>query len=122
MAKRMTQKEIRQRAAVKKQLQQEGILPPDKPRLNRKRFIEDTMNQFLDWECPAPLPYLGWALREMMNHRDSSGRYSEEAVGAAKVVRLAMERARFEQEKREAGEQTFKVGELMDRVVDIYKM
>lgn len=122
MAKRLTQKEIRARAAVKKQLQQEGIIPPDKPRLNRKKFIEDTMNQFLDWECPAPLPYLGWALREMMYHRDRSGGCSKEAVGAAKVVRLAMERARFEQEKREAGERTFTVGELMDHVVDIYKM
>lgn len=122
MAKRLTQKEIRARAAAKKQLQQEGIIPLDKPRLNRKKFIEETMNQFLDWECPAPLPYLGWALREMMYHRDRSGRYSEEAVGAAKVVRLAMERAKFEQEKREAGEQTFTVGELMDRVADIYNM
>lgn len=122
MAKRMTQRKIRERAAIKKQLQQEGIIPPDKPKLNRKKFIEDTMNQFLDWECPAPLPYLGWALREMMNHRDRAGGYSKEAVGAAKVVRLAMERARFEQEKREAGEQTFKAGELMDRIVDIYKM
>ena len=120
MAKRMTQKEIRQRAAVKKQLQQEGILPPDKPRLNRKRFIEDTMNQLLDWECPAPLPYLGWALREMMNHRDRADGYSKEAVGAAKVVRLAMERAKLEAEKQEAGEQTFTVGELLERVKDIY--
>lgn len=58
----------------------------------------------------------------MMYHRDSSGGYSKEAVGAAKVVRLAMERAKFEQEKREAGERTFTAGELMDRVVDIYKM
>ncbi len=122
MAKRLTQKEIRARAAFKKKLQQEGILPPDKPRLNRKKFIEDTMNQFLDWECPAPLPYLGWALREMMYHRDRSGGYSKEAVGAAKAARLAMERVRFEQEKREAGEQTFTVGELMERVADIYDM
>lgn len=37
----MTNKEKRERAAAKKRLQEEGILPPDKPRLNRKKFIEE---------------------------------------------------------------------------------
>ena len=34
--KRLTQREKAERAAMKKQLQAEGVLPPDKPRLNRK--------------------------------------------------------------------------------------
>lgn len=122
MAKRMTQREIRQRAAIKRQLQQEGLIPPDKPKLNRKKFVEDTRNQLLTWKRKEPLLflYLGWALSEMMCHKDRSGRYSLEAVGAAKAARLAMERAKLEAEKQESGEQTFTVGELLERVKDIY--
>lgn len=40
--KRLTQREKAERAAIKKQLQKEGFLPPDKPRLNRKKFARET--------------------------------------------------------------------------------
>ena len=36
--KRLTQREKDRRAAIKKQLQEEGFLPPNKPRLNRKKL------------------------------------------------------------------------------------
>ena len=43
MVKRMTNKEKAERAAIKKKLQADGILPPDKPRLNRRKFIDDAL-------------------------------------------------------------------------------
>ena len=39
--KRLTQREKAERAAIKKQLQADGVLPPDKPRLNRKKFARE---------------------------------------------------------------------------------
>lgn len=45
--KRLTQREKAERAAMKKQLQAEGVLPPDKPRLNRKKFARET---WAEWE------------------------------------------------------------------------
>lgn len=38
--KRLTNKEKKLNAEAKKRLQEQGILPPDKPKLNRKKFIE----------------------------------------------------------------------------------
>ena len=39
--KRMTQRQKDERAQVKKELQAKGVLPPDKPRLNRKTFAKE---------------------------------------------------------------------------------
>ena len=36
--KRMTNREKDERKRFKKNLQEKGIIPPDKPRLNRKKF------------------------------------------------------------------------------------
>ena len=120
MAKRMTQKEIRERAAIKKQLQQEGVIPPDKPKLNRKRFVEDTKEQFLNWNSWSMHAYISLALQDMMDKRDSSGRYDKEAVGAAKVIRIAMEYEKFAREKQEKGEASFTAKELLEHINDIY--
>ena len=44
--KRLTQREKAERAAIKKQLQADGVLPPDKPRLNRKKFAREVWEDF----------------------------------------------------------------------------
>ena len=44
--KRMTQREKDLRARTKKELQEQGVLPPDKPRLNRKKFARETWLEF----------------------------------------------------------------------------
>ena len=46
--KRLTQREKAERAAAKKRLQAQGVLPPDKPRLNRKKFARET---WAEWEA-----------------------------------------------------------------------
>ena len=45
--KRMTQRQKDERAQVKKELQAKGVLPPDKPRLNRKKFAKAVPNNRL---------------------------------------------------------------------------
>lgn len=39
--KRLTNKQKKLNAEVKKELQEKGVIPPDKPKLNRKQFIEE---------------------------------------------------------------------------------
>lgn len=41
----MTKSKIKQRAKIKKSLQAKGILPPDKKRLNRKKFIDEAREE-----------------------------------------------------------------------------
>ena len=39
--KKLTNREKQYHAQLKKEMQEKGVIPPDKPRLNRKRFIEE---------------------------------------------------------------------------------
>ena len=51
--KRLTNREKKDRAEFKKQMQEKGILPLDKPKLNRKKFIEEAREEWngRDSEC-----------------------------------------------------------------------
>ena len=44
--KRLTQREKDERAASRKRLQAEGLLPPRKPILNRRKFAADVMAEY----------------------------------------------------------------------------
>ncbi len=44
--KRMTRREKDMRAQAKKELQAEGVLPPDKPRLNRRKFAREVWAEY----------------------------------------------------------------------------
>ena len=45
-SKRLTNKEKALKSKVKKELQEQGLLPPDKPRLNRRKFAKEAAEQF----------------------------------------------------------------------------
>lgn len=44
--KRLTNKEKQARAELKKRMQDKGVLPPDKPKLNRKKFIDEAREEW----------------------------------------------------------------------------
>ena len=122
MAKKkcMTNREKRERAATKKLLQAEGILPPDKPRLNRKRFIEEAEAEWngRDLECLIWDLYIMRALFCMLGHGSARG-ISPEAVGAAKILKLAIRLHRFEAELKENGRDKYSYGVQFDYIKDI---
>ena len=121
-AGRMTEKEKRARAAVRKELRAEGVLPPTKKPLNRKRFCEEAEALLTDMNFIVDGPYIVWAIMEMLGHTGGMGTgRSPEAVGAAKVVKLAVARREFEKERREKGDGQFTLGELIEVTGDIYK-
>ena len=57
--KRLTQREKAERAAIKKQLQADGVLPPDKPRLNRKKFAREVWDEFSEMDVYTADFYTG---------------------------------------------------------------
>lgn len=122
MAKKkcMTNREKRERAATKKLLQAEGILPPDKPRLNRKRFIEEAEAEWngRDLECLIWDLYIMRALFCMLGHGSARG-ISPEAVGAAKILKIAIRLHKFETELKENGRDKYSYGEQYDYIKDI---
>lgn len=120
--KKMTEREKKERAKIRRELQEKGVLSAPKKPLNRKKFIEEAKallhaeNNGRDFDR-----YLIWALVEMLGHRDRDFHPDGEAVGAAKIVHLAKARQRFEQEQQAQGRTEWTVGEMLDAVIDIYE-
>lgn len=90
--KRMTQKEKDLNRAWKKEMQEKGILPPDKKRLNRRKFIEEVRDEWnaKDQDCYIWDFYLMRAVSYMMSQTDKRLNPSPEAVGVAKLLKAAM--------------------------------
>lgn len=122
MKKRLTSREKRSNARIKKELQAEGVLPPDKPKLNRKKFIEEAMNEWNSrdkdvfvWEL-----YLAETFSLMLGHVEKrSLRTSLEAVGAAKVLKLALRLREFSKKLQGEGRDKYTAGEKYEFVKDI---
>lgn len=99
----LTKREKKVKAGIKKQMQEEGILPPDKPRLNREKFIKESAREWdgRDMECMIWDIYLTRAASWMTGHVERNGRRSQQAVGAAKVLKIALRLKKFSKEKKQ---------------------
>lgn len=118
--KKMTNKEKAYNARLKKEMQKEGILPPDKPKLNRKKYVEEAMQEWNQkeeeffWEY-----YLYKAISIMLGQTDKNLRVSQEAVGVAKVLKLALRLKEFS-DRLEADERSkYSIKEQLDFIKDI---
>lgn len=119
--KRLTNRERKLRAEAKKELQAEGIIPPDKPRLNRKKFIEEAEAEWngRDKECFAWDIYIVQAMSYMLGHMEKGMRLSREAVGAAKVLKIAMRLREFYEGLKARGEHEYKLADQYNYIKDI---
>lgn len=113
--KRLTKKEIALRAEAKKRLQEEGILPPDKARLNRKKFAREVMEEFKAMDVFAADLNLRKAIGCMVS--EDMPRVSEEQVGVLKLLKIAVETQKFMQTLKEEGRTQYTIGEYVDKVV-----
>lgn len=118
----MTKKETAERAKIKKQLQAEGILPPDKKKLNRKKFVEEARQEWnaKDGDCYVWNLYLMKAISIMLGDVEQRTlRVSSEAVGAAKCLKLALRLKDFEEMVKARGDKTYTIKEQYDYIRDI---
>ena len=118
----MTKKEQKERAKIKKQLQADGILLPDKKKLNRKKFVEEARQEWnaKNKECYIWDIYLVRAVNIIMGNTISkTKRLSPEAVGAAKCLKLALRLKDFEEMVKARGDKTYTVKEQYDYIRDI---
>lgn len=116
--KRLTQREKAERAAIKKQLQKEGRLPPDKPRLNRKKFAREAWEEFEALYTTEPIRAelsLIKAIGFMVGPDMRS--VSPEEVGVLKLLKLAVEYNAFLKKLDAEGRTTYNFGELIDTVI-----
>lgn len=116
--KRLTQREKAERAAMKKQLQAEGVLPPDKPRLNRKKFARETWAEWEEFLKSDPIRAEVSLLRavEFIAGPELPA-VTPEQVGVYKALKLAVEYNKFLRKLEAEGRSKYTIGELADEVV-----
>lgn len=113
--KRLTQREKAENAHIKKEMQKEGILPPDKARLNRKKFAREVMEEFKAMDVFAANLYLHKAIGCMVS--EDMPRVSEEQVGVLKLLKIAVETQKFMKALEAEGRTQYTIGEYIDKVV-----
>lgn len=113
--KRMTQREKAENVRIKKEMQQEGILPPDKPRLNRKKFAQETIAEFEQMDVLTADVYLRRAVYCMVS--DKMTKVSAEQVGVLKLLKIAVESEKFMKALKEEDREKYSVKEYIDTVV-----
>ena len=91
--KRLTQREKARRAEAKKRLQEEGLIPPDKPRLNRRKFARETWKEFEE-ELGKDGVLIEWSLMRAIGFMVGPDlpQVSPEQVGVLKLLKIAVER------------------------------
>ena len=112
--KRLTQREKAERAAIKKQLQVDGVLPPDKPRLNRKKFAREVWDEFSEMDVYTADFYLRKAI--MATVGPELHEVTSEQVGILKLMKLAVETDRFMQQLKKEGREQYSIGEYVEKV------
>ena len=116
--KRLTQREKAERAALKKKFQAEGIIPPDKPRLNRKKFARETWAEYETFYTTshiraelALIKAIGFMVGPDMKA------VSPEEVGVFKLLKLAVEYEAFLKKLEAEGRTAYNYGELINEVI-----
>jgi hypothetical protein len=116
--KRLTQREKAERAAMKKELQAKGLIPPDKPRLNRGKFARETWAEFEALYTSKPLRAQLSLIRAIGFMVGPDMRtVTPEEVGVFKLLKLAVEYDAFLNKLEAEGRTKYKIGELVDDVI-----
>ena len=113
--KRMTQRQKDERAQIKKELQAKGVLPPDKPRLNRKKFAKEVWAEYEAMDSIRREIFLLKAIGCMEG--PNMLEVTPEEVGVLKLLKLAVEMDKFSQQLKAEGRDTYTLGELSDKVI-----
>lgn len=106
----MTKKERKELAKVKKRLQAEGVLPPNKPRLNRKKFAREVNKEWEELEIGGITDIsLILNVLAMMTRSGEYGAITSEDIGILKLKKCVIEiKKAMQAEQREC----FTVGEM----------
>lgn len=119
--KRMTIAEKKFRAEWRQEMREKGFLPPVKKRLDRKSFLQETFEEFERLERYTDLSCLYEAISWMVS-RNQDGKVTAEQVGVLKMMRIAVAIKDFHDQKKAAGESTYKIKEFYEKAIEPIKM
>lgn len=120
--KKLTNREKKLNKEIKDEMRAKGFLPPAKSRLNRKKFLLETKNEYDENIVTySDLDYLLEAVSWMIPS-DIKRKITEEDVGVIKVMKIAVEIKKFQNHKKEIGESTYNLGELFEIIQPIKEL
>jgi hypothetical protein len=113
----MTNAEKKLRKEVRESLREEGLIPPVKAKLNRKKFLAETTEEFKSFGAFSDLSYLYEAI-SIMTTVLPQGKVSPEQVGVAKVLKIAMEIKKHHEDLVSKGETTYNPYDRFKEVIE----
>lgn len=116
--KRLTLAEKKMQKELRAALREKGVLPPVKPRLNRKKFLEEVYNEYdKEIKTLTDCLYLARAINIMVG-RSTVNKVTSEQVGILKTMKLACAIKQFEHQKSAEGKNKYTIGELYETVIE----
>ena len=115
--KRLTNKEKQVNKEIKAELRSKGIIPPVKPKLNRKKFALEVIEEFEAFNTYDNLIYLHRAITCMMPSLKLNNAITPEQIGILKVAKIAMEYKRFVEDLKARDKTNYNIGELYEKVI-----
>lgn len=106
-SKRLTNKEKALKSKVKKELQEQGLLPSDKPRLNRRKFAKEAAEQFdkeINLMNPMDVFWFHNVLTLVTAGTDVLPITSEQ-VGVFKLMKITAEIKKLHEETKKSGKE-----------------
>ena len=103
-SKRLTNKEKALKSKVKKELQEQGLLPPDKPRLNRRKFAKEAAEQF-DKEINLMNPMDVFWFHNALTAGTDVLPITSEQVGVFKLMKITAEIKKLHEETKKSGKE-----------------
>ncbi|MCT4584039.1 MAG: addiction module toxin RelE [Peptostreptococcaceae bacterium] len=115
--KKLTNKEKELRKQIRQEMREEGLLPPKKQRLNRKKFTQETMEEFKNnFGAFSDLDHLYSAINFMIADTDFE-KINLEHIGIVKTLKVALEIKKFMEDKKANGETKYSPVDLYKNVV-----
>lgn len=114
--KKLTNKEKQENKEIRTELREKGIIPPVKPKLNRRKFAKEVIEE---WQDHGDIFYLLKAVGCMLPSIEIKTKVtiSPEQIGVLKALKIAMEYKKFVEELKAKGENTYRIGELYNKVI-----
>lgn len=114
--KKLTYKERQENKEIREELREKGIIPPVKPKLNRRKFAKEVIEE---WQDHGDIFYLPKAVGCMLPSIEIKTKeaISPEQIGILKALKIAMEYKKFVEDLRAKGETKYSVVELYEKVI-----
>ena len=114
----MSKKERKERQQVREMLRSEGILPPKKKPLNRKKFAEEVLAVLHSDQRPDVFSISTAVMRFSPLYKDGKilGKVSDGELMALKIIKVAIEHESFLKEVKERGDTSYTIGEYYEKV------